>query len=143
MRAEDLYHVGILVFDLEAAVSDFEAALNVRFEPPKAFKLDGRLALNDGTCERDLRLCYSTSGALRIELVEAQPDGVWGRQHGEGVHHIGAWEADREGELRRHRALGRDAELAVRWGENLSAFYLEPASLHGVRLELVGPFELP
>jgi hypothetical protein len=143
VRPEALHHVGILVFDLDAAVNDFEAAMNVRFEPPKTFTLDGRLTENDGSCARELRLCYSLSGSLRIELIEAQPDGVWGRQHGEGFHHIGAWEADREVELSRHRELGRDAELPVRWGDDLAAIFLEPATLHGVRLELAGPFELP
>jgi hypothetical protein len=34
MESDGRYHVGILVFDLEAAVLDFEAAMNMDFERP-------------------------------------------------------------------------------------------------------------
>jgi Glyoxalase/Bleomycin resistance protein/Dioxygenase superfamily len=143
MSTPELYHVGILVFDLEGAIGDFSAALGVDFEPPRELSLDGRLARNDFTCERKLWISYSTSGAMRVELIEAQPDGVWGRQHGEGVHHMGAWEGDRVAAIARHLAAGRSPEITMGTGAEVSSVYFPPATLHGVRLELVNRFTLP
>jgi hypothetical protein len=139
----ELYHVGILVFDLETAVASFSVALDLAFEDPRSLPLDGRLADNHLVSDRELRVSYSTSGAMRLELIEAQEDGVWGRQHGEGVHHIGAWHDDPAARLDEHRARGHGLEACIWYKSHVSAAYLEPAALHGVRLELLHPFPLP
>ena len=86
----ELYHVGIVVPDVEAAMAHFTELLGVEWGPvvaTEAFDVrdaDG----NDLTLPN--KLCYSTSPPY-LELVLEQPGTVWVCNEHSNLHHIGYW----------------------------------------------------
>jgi hypothetical protein len=138
VTATPLYHVGVLVEDLDAAIVRFGELIGVTFKEPISLRFDD--IIEDGEhVDRELRLVYSVEGPPFLELIEAQDDGVWGRQHGEGLHHIGVWQETREARIAELAAIGAEPQVIVHHlGETL-AVYLSPESAHGARLELVRP----
>lgn len=134
-----MYHVGILVEDLDAAIERFADVLGVSFRPPRP----ARTVCVDRTTGHEgpspVRYTYPIEGPPHYELIEPQPDGVWGCQHGEGIHHLGYWLPTPE-ETGRHlehdHGMSEEASLYAE-GRVLIARYLSPEPLHGVRLELV------
>jgi catechol 2,3-dioxygenase-like lactoylglutathione lyase family enzyme len=133
-----LYHVGFLVHDLDAAMDRYEDVLGLDFAEPKVFPLDGSLA-EPSSGDRPLRFTYSVQGPMHVELIETQSDGVWGRQHGEGFHHIGMWRTGVDGWLEEHVAGGEAPQAVMRGADGVSALYMPPEFLHNVRLELIAP----
>ncbi len=136
-----LYHVGIVVPDVEAAKSHLSDLLGITWGPVlhvdaydvRAFDEGG----GDGT---DLvfpnTLCYSTEPP-HLELVEEVPGSVWECNEHSNLHHIGVWtdalpaDSARYTELRCPLQLcGHDADTApIQF-----AYHRDPL---GVRIELV------
>jgi glyoxalase/bleomycin resistance protein/dioxygenase superfamily protein len=88
--AGELYHVGIVVPDVESAMAHFTDLVGVEWGPVVATDaFDVRTA--DG---RDLtlpnKLCYSTAPPY-LELVEELPGSVWVCNEHSNLHHIGYW----------------------------------------------------
>ncbi|MGE0068589.1 MAG: VOC family protein [Solirubrobacterales bacterium] len=93
------YHYGILVFDLDEALPRFESAFGVRFRPPEARALTpvagDEWAIPPGS---EIRFAFSVGSTFPyLELIEAAESGLFGREQGEGMHHVGYWVADLEG----------------------------------------------
>jgi catechol 2,3-dioxygenase-like lactoylglutathione lyase family enzyme len=132
------YHIGILVRDIDAARRSFSAALGITFRRPEP------RVLHYGGGEADeISLCYSFEGPPFFELIEARGSGLFGVQHPEGVHHIGAWVADGSSHcsLLRQQGVGLDRRLIAVDGphghsENF-VWFNAPEDLHGVRFEFV------
>ncbi len=136
MTATPLYHVGVLVNEIESAMVRFGELLGLTFGEPLTLRFDE--VIEEGRrVDRDLRLVYSIEGPPFLELIEAQDDGVWGRQHGEGLHHIGVWQDALEARLIELAASGVQPQVIVNHlGETL-AVYLTAESAHGSRIEFV------
>jgi catechol 2,3-dioxygenase-like lactoylglutathione lyase family enzyme len=136
VTATPLYHVGILVEDIDAAIARFGELLGLTFGEPLDMRFDD--IVEDGQrVVRDLRLVYSVEGPPFLELIEAQPDGVWGRQHGEGLHHIGVWQEGLEARVMELAASGTEPQAIVHHRGETLAVYLSPETAHGARVELV------
>jgi catechol 2,3-dioxygenase-like lactoylglutathione lyase family enzyme len=137
----ELYHVGIVVPDVEAAKSHLTDLLGIAWGPVvhldaydvRAFDEGG----GDGT---DLvfpnTLCYSTEPP-HLELVQEVPGSVWECNEHSNLHHIGVWtdalpaDSARYTELRCPLQLcGRDADGSLQQ----FAYHHDPL---GVRIELV------
>jgi len=85
-----LYHVGIVVPDVEAAQAHFTALLGVEWGPVVQF--DG-IEFRDGDGNDVIlpnKLCYSTSPP-HLELVQEVPGSVWECNEHSNIHHIGYW----------------------------------------------------
>jgi catechol 2,3-dioxygenase-like lactoylglutathione lyase family enzyme len=132
------YHVGILVRDIAEACRHFGAALGITFGPVQPRVLTYTSGETD-----EIMLCYSVEGPPYIELIEASGSGLFGLQHPEGFHHIGAWVTDGASHC---AALGSkgvavDRQLQTVDGpygrsENF-VWFNAPGDLHGVRFEFV------
>ena len=138
MSTMPAYHVGILVRDIAEARRRFSAALGVTFGPvePRV------LTFTSGEAD-EVVLCYSVEGPPYIELIEATGAGLFGVQHPEGVHHIGAWVTDGARHCAALQAKGVAADRQLRsvdgpygHSENF-VWFNAPADLHGVRFEFV------
>jgi hypothetical protein len=85
-----LYHVGIVVPDVEAAMAHFTELVGIEWGPvveTEAFDVrdaDG----NDLTLPN--KLCYSTAPPY-LELVQELPGSVWVCNEHSNLHHIGYW----------------------------------------------------
>lgn len=119
---EPLFHVGILVKDIEAAVAHFGALLGAEFEPVHSQEI---------STGETIRLCYSLQGPPYLELVEMTGVGVWSPCQGEGLHHIGFSDPS---VTSRCAEFGEVDVIASGGGSPLVAM-TRPATLHGVRVE--------
>jgi catechol 2,3-dioxygenase-like lactoylglutathione lyase family enzyme len=131
-----LYHVGIVVPDIEAAKAHFTDLLGITWGP--VVHTD-TLDMRDGD-GNDLvfpnTLCYSTEPP-HLELVLEVPGSVWECNEHSNLHHIGVWtdalpaDSNRYSELRCPLQLcGHDADTApIQF-----AYHRDPL---GVRIELV------
>jgi catechol 2,3-dioxygenase-like lactoylglutathione lyase family enzyme len=132
-----LYHVGIVVPDIEAAKARFTDLLGITWGPvveTEAIELrdgDGNELVFPNT------LCYSTEPPY-LELVLEVPGSVWECNEHSNLHHIGVWSDDLHAETAKYsddlicplQLCGRDAE----GGLQQFAYHHDPL---GVRIELV------
>jgi methylmalonyl-CoA/ethylmalonyl-CoA epimerase len=146
MPDSDIFHFGLLVPDLDAAVASYGSALGLTFGSRQCRCLS--VASGDETHDFDLELAFSMEGPPYIELIQAQPNtGVWGADHGQGFHHFGLWVDDLEGRVAELAAAGVRVEAGLSHGGTRMAVYLEPVDLTGTRVELCarppGPWSPP
>jgi catechol 2,3-dioxygenase-like lactoylglutathione lyase family enzyme len=136
-----LYHVGIVVPDIEAAKAHLGELLGITWGPVlHVDAFDVRAFDGEGGDGNDLvvpnTLCYSTE-APHVELVLEVPGTVWECNEHSNLHHIGVWtdalpdDSATYSELRCPLQLcGRDADGALQQ----FAYHRDPL---GVRIELV------
>ena len=129
-------HIGVLVNDLEAAIARY-SLLGLTFMEPRTVHID-RLVEHGRESEIDLRIVFSHQGPPHWELLEAVGDGVYGSRHAEKLHHVAVIDRDpvgRRDELVRNGF--REVGAQYRSDGSLIVSYLDPAALHGVRIELL------
>jgi catechol 2,3-dioxygenase-like lactoylglutathione lyase family enzyme len=141
MTARNYYHVGILVDDIVAARDRFGAITGLTFTPVETFRFP-HFEDSRGKRELELVVCYSTEGPPFLELVQSDPEGgVYGRQGGEGLHHLGFHEPDVAGRMDRlehdHGLTLEGARFGNKDAARMAAAYTSPSGLNGVRLEIV------
>ena len=124
----DLYHVGIVVPDLDAAAKRLTAAAGYTWTKPVEFSLSVTTAA--GESEIANRFVYSLQ-APHLELLQEVPGTVWTAP----AQHLGYWVDDIGAVARQLEAAGYVQEARPS-GDPLAgfAYYTDPA---GVRLELV------
>lgn len=113
----EIYHLGVVVTDVAAAMSEMATALDVTWGRPQVVTGLPRAAA-DGP-----DFVFSLAGPPYYELIRARPETVW---HTPGLHHLGVWCDDL------HRA-GVQA-LAAGWRWEQGKYFFSPT---GVRHELV------
>ena len=89
MARSELYHVGIVVPDLESARDHFGLLLGLVWGPI----VEGPVELRDADGNDIVvpnRICYSVE-APHIELIEETPGTVWVCNEYSNLHHIGFW----------------------------------------------------
>ena len=132
-----IFHCGILVFDLEAAIDRLTATLGLTFTEPASVHID---RLCDPTEHaQDLRCAFSRQGPSYLELIEAVGDGIYSARHGEGVHHIGMWDDDvasNQAKLVEEHGLEIDAQVLTEDGRPFT-WYAKPQNGVGFRCEFV------
>ena len=122
--SEPLFHVGILVRDIEAARADFTAKLGVEFEPTRS----QQIATGETT-----RFCYSLQGPPYLELCEMTGTGSWSQEQPEGFHHIGVSDQNMAA---RCALFGNEVDLIAPGEDGAPRVVLtRPEALHGVRVE--------
>jgi hypothetical protein len=132
-----LYHVGIVVPDIEMAKARFTDLLGISWGPVVNTE---SIDLRDGEgIELVLpnTLCYSTEPPY-LELVLEVPGSVWECNEHSNLHHIGVWSDDLHAETSRYsdelvcplQLCGRDADGRLQQ----FAYHRDPL---GVRIELV------
>jgi len=131
-----LFHSGLRVDDIEAAMDDLGAALGLTW-----CELQRRPQMvwtqEDGSREVDLQFVYSRGGPQHVELLEAPPGTPWHAGDQPGLHHLGVWVDDLPAEAARLIAGGWTVTLAQKPpGDGYGAFaYLQPPT--GLLVELV------
>jgi hypothetical protein len=87
MSLSEMFHVGIVVPNLESACAHFTELLGIVWGPV----IESEVAARDGE-GNDLvfpnRICYSTE-APYLELIEEQPGTPWVCNEHSNLHHIG------------------------------------------------------
>jgi catechol 2,3-dioxygenase-like lactoylglutathione lyase family enzyme len=129
-------HIGIVVRDLEAAIERY-SLLGLTFMEPLTVHVD-RLVEGERETELDLTVVFSHQGPPHWELLQAAGNGVYGPQHADQLHHVAVLDADparKRDELVRQGL--REVAAQYRSDGSLIVSYLDPADLHGIRIELL------
>ena len=131
-----LYHVGIVVPDVEAAKGHLSELLGIEWGPivhTDAYDVrDGHG--NDLVVPNTL--CYST-GPPHLELVQEVPGSVWVCNEHSNLHHIGVWTDALPTDSARYSELRCPLQLCGHEGDDAPmqfAYHFDPL---GVRVELV------
>ncbi len=134
---QQLYHTGIRVPDLEAAMAELGSTLNVTWATAVDNPAQAVWTPDQGQQSLRLKFTYSCEGPQHIELLEGPAGSLWdGREH-PGVHHQGVWVDDVAAEADRARAAGWTIAAAAKSpDEGYGNFaYIQPPS--GMIVELV------
>lgn len=95
MKAENLYHTGIVVDDLEATM-DWLAKV-AGYTWTQVVSVDQQAVTADGEVSIPMKMVYS-GVEPRLELLQTVPNTVW-TPADSGVHHIGYWSDDVEADV--------------------------------------------
>jgi catechol 2,3-dioxygenase-like lactoylglutathione lyase family enzyme len=128
----DLYHVGLIVDDVEAAAKRLTASGGYQWTKPVEYTLAVTTA--DGDYEVPFKFVYSLQ-ASHLELVQQVPDTVWAAMPDGAAHHLGYWVDDLAAAASALEEAGYRQEARPS-GDGLSmfAYYIDPS---GVRIEIV------
>jgi hypothetical protein len=133
MKAEDQFHTGVVVDDLGEALTNYSELFGYRWSD--VFEGAVKVWLPEGEREIRLRFVYSRS-VPRIEVIQSIEGTVWVPSAGSGIHHLGYWSDDVEGDAARlersgyiMEAVGRVPSGAAQW-----SYHKAPV---GFRVELV------
>ncbi len=137
MTATNLFHVGVLVPDLDEGIARFSEVLGLTFKDPAIAHVD-RFEQLSRVEQLDLRITWSVEGPPYLELLESQDnDGLYGRGQ-EGLHHLGLWEPDPETLIARLKTIGlREEATQFMPDDRILATYTGPDELYGTRLEFI------
>jgi catechol 2,3-dioxygenase-like lactoylglutathione lyase family enzyme len=112
-----LYHVGVRVPDLEAAMTELGKGLGVTWA--KVVERDQPVwTPEDGAYAIPLRFTYSCEGPQHIELLQGARGSLWDGADLPGLHHMGAWIDDVAAETDRLIAAGWTLEMAQKSPED-------------------------
>jgi catechol 2,3-dioxygenase-like lactoylglutathione lyase family enzyme len=138
-----IYHQGVRVPDLEAAMSELGHALSLTWCAPQARQQSVWLP-ESGPATVPLRFTYSAGeGPQHIELLEGAPGSVWDGRQQPGLHHVGLWSDDIVAETERLVAAGWTLRMAQSEpAQGYGVFtYVQPPS--GLLVELVSSAARP
>ena len=134
LKAEDLYHTGIVVPDLDAAADRFATMAGYSFTKPIAGPVTIRTDAGQQTV--DFRFAYSLQ-APHIELIEEVPGTPWVAAADNAVHHLGYFTDDFLTTASALEADGFTLELSLASDSDapsVFAYYLSPDR---IRVEIV------
>jgi hypothetical protein len=132
MDAADLFHVGVVVADLDAELERLGSLFGYRWSDEVALTTTVRFP--SGGREVDLRFRYSRNGP-RLEVIQQRPGTLWMPVEGSGLHHLGYWSDDvaADGAALREAGYAVEAE-GVDGGSPTWAYFGDG---HHPRIELV------
>ena len=140
MTAANIDHVGILVHDIHDGIAHFGALFGVTFNEPRTVEIE--LEELGRQVRRELTYSHSRSGPPCIELIQCNDDGLWGMQHGEGLHHVGSQFDGVVNKVEQLVAEGHTVDARISFpGGDVAAVYMGVAHphVHNTRLELMAP----
>ncbi|HEY3669657.1 MAG TPA: VOC family protein [Acidimicrobiia bacterium] len=132
MKRSGLFHVGIVVPDLESACDHFADLLGLEWGPTieSAFELldgDGQIVAGD------IRVCNSTEPPY-IELIEAIPGTIWACNEVSNLHHVAFYADDVAGGSAQLLSMGCPLEISGLEAGAGFVYHLDPLR---VRIEYI------
>lgn len=118
---EKLYHHGIIVDDIDAAMTDLGKGLGVDWAPVRQFDPIRVWLPETGWSEAHLEVTYSRQGPIHVELIQARPGGAYDALRAVSAAHVGAWSDD----------VGADVEALLAEGWRLIAAGASPKHRYG------------
>jgi methylmalonyl-CoA/ethylmalonyl-CoA epimerase len=129
-----MYHVGLVVPDVRAAMEQYSDTLGLTWASLRETKL--KVVVDGQRRVGELAVTYSLEGPPHLELIQERGGSVWGAD-GLNLTHIGFWAADLEAAKRRLEESGLASAAYEHDGEGRLGRFSFHASGGGVWLELV------
>jgi lactoylglutathione lyase len=140
---QGLFHTGIRVPDLDAAMAELGPSLNVTWAESREVDEMPVWTPDAGMQTVPLRYVYSCEGPQHIELLESAPGSPWHCGDSPGVHHVGLWVEDVGAEVAAAVERGWTVALAATAPEDGCGnfAYIQPPN--GMLVELVNVAIMP
>jgi hypothetical protein len=134
MRAEDQFHVGLVVEDFEATMAELSSSFGYDW----CAEVGGPIpvVLPTGPAVLDLRCAYSKT-APRLEIVRRIPGTLWDTAACAGIHHVGYWSDDVDADSAELESQGFVTEATRMAPDGTLFFAFHRSSATGFRIELV------
>ena len=132
-----LFHVGILVDDLESAMEEVGASTGVTWSSVRDWPMDVWLP-GQGYLTMEIALVFSNPGPVRLELIQGSPGTPVAPTEARGAHHLGYWVEDPRAETERLLAQGWTLEMAAAAPEDGYGRFTYVRSPAGLLVEPVG-----
>lgn len=135
MNTSELFHVGIVVPDLDAARTRLAELLGVQWGPV----VEGDIEIRDADGRDRVvpnRICYSTTPPY-LELIQEVPGTPWVCNEHSNLHHIGYFSDDLVADSGHLRAAACPMEMLDGHGDAPPAIWTYHRDPLGVRIELV------
>jgi hypothetical protein len=133
MKAEDQYHVGIVVDDFDAALEALTRTAGYRWG--QILAADTNVRTPDGESIVAIRAVYSVT-TPRVEVIQAVPGTAWTPSNS-GAHHIGYWSSDIAADLAHLASQGYVEESAGLGPDGVSVIWAYLRGPLGLRVELI------
>jgi hypothetical protein len=135
MSLSELFHVGIVVPEMEVARTRLTSLLGVEWGP--IVESDTEVRTASGSDEVvSLRLCYSTT-APHLELVEERPGTPWVCNEFSNLHHIGFFSDALASDAQQLEGSECPMEICGRAGGEVPRMFSYHRDPLGVRIEYV------
>jgi catechol 2,3-dioxygenase-like lactoylglutathione lyase family enzyme len=132
----ELYHVGLVVPDIAAAVEQYQDLFGLRFASLRRTALEVRV---DGVIRTpELIVSYTMDGPPFVELIEELSGGTWAAE-ALGLNHIGFWAKDLPAAAARLEASGLPTRVRDNGPDGRPARFTYHPGLGGMWVELVAP----
>lgn len=135
MSRSELFHVGIVVPDLEAAREHFTAVLGIEWGP----LVEGPMEVRDPDGNDFVvphRVSYSTTPPY-LELIQEMPGTVWVCNEYSNLHHLGYWSDDLPADAAHMSNARCPMELHARIGMQSPEQWIYHRDPLGVRIEMI------
>jgi hypothetical protein len=124
-----LFHIGVIVEDLERGMAEWNNVLGVRWRP--LFSGVSEIYRGGAVTRMSVPAVYSIDGPVHLELIPLVPGTVWDVL---GLHHVGYWSDDVAADIDRLVARGASVEAHMKRNGEILAAYL---TLSGSRIEII------
>ncbi len=94
INAQDQFHIGIRVPDIDTAMDQLGAGLNVTWAEVRDVAEQALWTPETGLAHHHLRYTYSAEGPQHLELLQGPAGSFWDGNDAPGAHHIGIWVDD-------------------------------------------------
>lgn len=132
----ELYHVGLVVPDITAAVEQYRDLFGLRFASLRRTFLEVRV--NGAIRTPELIVSYTMDGPPYVELIEELSGGTWAAD-ALGLNHIGFWAKDLPAAAARLEASGLATQVRDNGPDDRPARFTYHPGLGGMWVELVAP----
>ena len=136
LQPANLFHVGIRVADLGAAMEEVGAACGVTWASVQDAPMSIWLP-DDGHVTLPVAITYSIEGPVHIELIEGPAGSIWDGRDEPGLHHSGYWSDDVGADTAALLAAGWTLEMSAAAPEDGYGRFAYLRSSSGVRVEPV------
>ncbi len=133
MRAEDQFHVGIVVDDLDSALAELSELFG--YEWCDEFNVPTPVTFPAGDRVVDMRFAYSKTSP-RLEVIQSVAGTLWEPATGSGIHHLGYWSDDVAGDSQELARRGFAMEAVGRKPDGSTLFAFHRGS-SGPRIEII------
>jgi catechol 2,3-dioxygenase-like lactoylglutathione lyase family enzyme len=132
---ENVYHIGVVVADINRAIAELSNQLGIAFEPPAAVSVGAEY--RGAFSQHTVTVSYGRQGPPYLELLQGTPGGIWAAQDEPRMHHLGVWVDDLAGEVKRLETAGMRVEMLGKDAAGNPRLFAYLRNDHGVRVELV------
>lgn len=140
------HHVGIVVRDIEKAITHLEALGFGPFkfdDEHKVFTVEFKGELHGRPAEWSTKISFAKMGSVELELLEPYEGDQALREtldaQGEGPHHVGWLTTDLKGEIERATAKGAKVWTSSFPEDNIGFCYFEGSEVGNLVVELREP----